>query len=240
MKDGILQSDSSDKAKLHHVGVRGLLLSWIRDFLTGRTQLSCLGRKKSCTSGVTSGVPQGTVLGLLLFLVFINDIPDAVKSNIHLFTDNALLYRTIHSSEDATVLQDDLTHLQSWEKTWQMAFNPDKCEVLRVTNKKQIVDAHYSIHRTTLHTVDAAKYLSVTIQGSLSWKAHVNSISKKANSTLGFLRRNLRARLYYLCPPYAGIWIISLGPSIQRPCEEDRHGAEKRCPLCKGRSRPAA
>ena len=178
--------------KLHHVGVRGLLLSWIRDFLTGRTQQVVLEGKKSCTSGVTSGVPQGTVLGPLLFLVFINDLPDAVRSNIRLFADDALLYRTIHSSEDATALQDDLTHLQSWEKTWQMAFYPDKCEVLRVTNKKKIVDAHYSIHGTTLHTVDAAKYLGVTIQGSLSWKAHVNNISKKANSTLGFLRRNLR------------------------------------------------
>ena len=73
-----------------------------------------------------------------------------------------------------------------------MAFNPDKCEVLRVTNKKKIVDVHYSIHGTTLHTVDADTYLGMTIQGSLSWKTHVNNISKKANSTLGFLRRNLR------------------------------------------------
>ena len=172
--------------------MRDNLLAWIHDFLTGRTQQVVLEGKRSCTTNVTSGVPQGTVLGPLLFLVFINDLPDAVTSNIRLFADDALLYRSIHSNDDAKTLQDDLNHLQTWEKTWQMAFNPDKCEVLRITNKKKFIDAQYSIHGTTLNTVNDGKYLGVTIQGSFSWKNHVNNITKKANNTLGFLRRNLR------------------------------------------------
>ena len=178
--------------KLHHIGVRGLLLAWIRDFLTGRTQQVTIEGKVSSSSCVTSGVPQGTVLGPLLFLVFINDMPDVVKSNIRLFADDALLYRSIHSIDDVITLQNDLDSLQSWESTWQMAFNPDKCEVLRVTKKKNIVNAHYTIHGTELQNVDSAKYLGVSIQESLSWKVHVNNICKKANCTLGFLRRNLR------------------------------------------------
>ena len=159
--------------------MRGLLLAWIRDFLTGRTQQVILEGKVSNTSLVSSGVPQGTVLGPLLFLVFINDLPDTVRSNIQLFADDALLYRSIHSSKDVDILQNDLNQLQLWESTWLMSFNPDKCEVLRVTKKKNIWDAQYSIHGTVLQTVESAKYLGVTIHKSLSWNAHINNMCKK-------------------------------------------------------------
>ena len=103
----------------------------IRDFLLGRTQQVVLEGKKSYTSNVTSGVPQGTVLGPLLFLVFITGMPNTVSSNIRLFADDALLYPTIHTDEDALALQTDLDNLQTWERKWQMSFNPDKCEVLK-------------------------------------------------------------------------------------------------------------
>ncbi len=146
---------------------------------------------KSTSAVVTSGVPQGIVLGPLLFLVFINDLPEAVSSSIRLFADDALLYRCIRSDTDVKQLQDDLDHLQTWEKTWLMSFNPDKCEVLRVTNKTNIIDAHYSIHGTVLRTVDEATYLGITIHKNLSWKPHLSKICKKANSTRGFLQRNL-------------------------------------------------
>ena len=98
-------------AKLQHYGVRGKTLSWILSFLAGRTQQVILEGQASSTSPVTSGVPHGTVLGPLLFLVYIND-----------------LYRIIKSPEDTQALQDDLDALQQWEKYWLMSFNPDKCE----------------------------------------------------------------------------------------------------------------
>ena len=146
--------------KLHHLGVRGILLDWVRDFLSGRTQQVVLEGKRSQTAKVTSGVPQGTVLGPLLFLVFINDMPDSVTSNIRLFADDALLYRSIKTNNDAEALQKDLDDLQSWEKLWQMYFNPDKCEVLRITNKRKIVNAEYSIHNTT-HQHDLVNQLEM-------------------------------------------------------------------------------
>ena len=180
---------------LHHLGVHRVLLNWIRDFLSGRTQQVVFEGKRSYTSNVTSGVPQGTVLGPLLFLVFINGMPDAVYSNICLFADNALFYRTIHTNEDALALQTVLDNLQTWERKWQISFNLNKCEVLRITNKRKIINSSYSFHGTALQTVDEAKYLGVTIQRNLNWKPHVqfvNSICKKANSTSGFLQRNLR------------------------------------------------
>ena len=73
----------------------------------------------------------------LLFLVYINDMPARVTSKARLFADDCLLYRPITATEDATTLQDDLNELQKWEEKWQMSFNPDKCEVLRITKKRK-------------------------------------------------------------------------------------------------------
>ena len=87
----------------------------------------------STAKHVISGVPQGTVLGPLLFLVYINDLPSHVQSTPRLFADDCLLYRRINARSDCDILQNDLDRLQEWVAIWQMCFNPDKCEVLRVT-----------------------------------------------------------------------------------------------------------
>ena len=109
-----------------------------------------------------------------------------------MFADDCLLYRTIHSQQDAVILQEDLNMLQQWEAKWLMSFNPGKCEVLRVTNKrKHIIHTHYKIHGMILDTVDKTKYLGVTIQSKLNWKPHIHTITKKANSVRAFLQRNL-------------------------------------------------
>jgi hypothetical protein len=98
-----------------------------------------------------------------------------------------------NTHEDSTTLQTDLDNLQKWEEEWLMLFKPDKCEVLRITNKrKNIVTGHCTIHNQALNTVDNAKYLGVTINKKLHWGTHIDRKIKKANSTLGFLRRNLR------------------------------------------------
>jgi len=93
---------------------------------------------------VISGVPQGTVLGPLLFLAYINDLPLAASSFAKLFADDCLLYRRINTTQDTIILQSDLNNLQKWEARWQMMFNTDKCEVLRITlNKKNVIYHHY-------------------------------------------------------------------------------------------------
>ena len=113
--------------KLKHYGVRGNILSWIEDFLSARTQEIIIEGSKPSPSPVMSGVPQGTVLGPLLFLVYINDMPECVKSEIKLFVDDSLLYRRIQNIADCHQLQEDLNKLQEWEQRWQMGFNADKC-----------------------------------------------------------------------------------------------------------------
>ena len=129
------------RLKLHHYGVRGKLLDWIVSFLSKRTQRVTIEGISSKTAPVTSGVPQGTVLGPLLFLVYINDLPECVQSNSRLFADDSLVYRTIKSREDTKILQDDMDKLQEWEERWMMNFNPDKCQVLCVSNKRKNITA---------------------------------------------------------------------------------------------------
>ena len=176
--------------KMDHYGVQGGALNLIGDFLNQRTPKVLVNGEQSETCPVTSGVPQGTVLGPLLFLAYINDMPECVTSTCRLFADDSLVYRRIKTPADAFLLQQDLKELEAWELLWQMSFNPDKCEVLRITNKRNPIVTNYIIHGKELATVKSAKYLGVTITSKLSWNNHVSNISKKANSTLAFLQRN--------------------------------------------------
>ena len=178
--------------KLKHLGITGSLLAWITDFLRERTQSVVVRGTFSEKIAVKSGVPQGTVLGPLLFLTYINDMPLAVKSKIALFADDTYLYKVIKSLLDTFALQNDINQLTKWEKLWSMEFHPDKCFVLRVTNKRKCIDADYSIHDQKLERVDHANYkIGVTISKDLSWKKHVQRITAKATNTRLFLQRNL-------------------------------------------------
>ena len=179
--------------KLQAIGIDGFTLRWIRSFLSQRDQTVVLEGSSSDTKPVTSGVPQGTVLGPLLFLVYINDLPQCVtSSHTRLFADDCLIYKEIRSQADADKLQVDLDALQEWEQQWMMSFHPQKCQLLRITRKKSPVKASYVIHGHTLAEADTAKYLGVSLHKHSSWSPHVNATAKKANGTRAFLQRNLR------------------------------------------------
>jgi hypothetical protein len=145
--------------------------------------------EKSNETTVDSGVPQGTVLGPILFLRHINDLPDSVTSSIRLFAYDCLLYRTIKTAKDHQKLQADLEQLEIWAKDWGMRFNAKKCYILSI-NKKS--NKFYSLDNHILQEVQDNPYLGLQISNDLKWSMHINNISKKANATLGFLRRNLR------------------------------------------------
>ena len=120
-------------AKLKHYGIRGTNLKWIETFLSDHTQQVVVDGETSSTAPVISGIPQGSVLGPILFLAFINDMPDCVKAQCRLFADNSIIYRTVNSQENAIKLQLDLDALHQWESDWGMTFNPSKCNVIHVT-----------------------------------------------------------------------------------------------------------
>ncbi|MCG7866607.1 MAG: reverse transcriptase family protein, partial [Candidatus Thiodiazotropha taylori] len=178
--------------KLDHYGIRGEVYQWIRSFLSNRTQQVVVDGENSYSAPVISGVPQGTVLGPLLFLIFINDLPQTIQSNVRLFADDCIVYRELNSSYDCEILQQDLHNLENWERTWGMEFHPAKCNVMRVTNSRQPVVKPYTLKGHQLAVDASSKYLGIDLTSNLDWKTHVDRITKKSNSILGFLRRNLR------------------------------------------------
>ena len=135
---------------------------------------------------VVSGVPQGTILGPVLFLLFINDLSNCVKNSIKLFADDCKVYKPISSVNDCVSLQDDLNSVCAWTRNWQLSFNKDKCVVLRV---RKNTDFTYSMDGKALKSVKEQKDLGVTISDTLKPSVHIHNIAKKANQRLGMIRR---------------------------------------------------
>ena len=175
--------------KLRAYGIHGQLHQWITSFLCNRLMKVVVEGECSNDVTVDSGVPQGTVLGPLLFLCHINDLPDTVRSQVRLFADDCLLYREVTSHEDHIILQQDLANLERWATKWGMRFNATKCYILSVRQKSTFF---YQLNGTILQGVQTNPYLGVMLSSDMKWSTHINNICKKASTTLGFIRRNLR------------------------------------------------
>ena len=175
--------------KLSEYGIKGSTLQWLECFLTQRTMRVVIEGIQSEATTVDSGVPQGTVLGPLLFLCHINNLPECVSSQVRLFADDCLLYREISTFNDHVTLQKDLKNLEDWADLWGMRFNATKCYILSISNKTSF---NYQLNNTILKTVSTNPYLGILFSNDLKWSNHISKISKKANSTIGFLQRNLK------------------------------------------------
>ena len=178
--------------KLQYLGIQSHALDWVKSFLTNRRQRVAVDGVFSAYAPVCSGVPQGSVLGPVLFLCYINDMPTCVSSKLRLFADDSIIYRPIKSLSDCLALQRDLLSLESWEATWGMRFHPEKCNVMRMTRRKSPILHQYTLKGHTLVAVANAKYLGVTLSGDLTWNSHIDAITNKSNRTLGFVRRNIQ------------------------------------------------
>ena len=174
--------------KLEFYGITGPVHNWIRSFLKGRTQSVMVEGEHSRKDSVLSGVPQGTVLGPLLFLLFVNDLPNCVSegTRTRLFADDCLVYREIRSQQDRVQLQADLDALGAWSARWGMRFNTSKCEILQVgTGLRTLPATHfYTLNGDVLKLVSSAKYLGVLLTHNLSWSEHIHAMAAKANSKL--------------------------------------------------------
>ena len=182
--------------KLTALGIHPQTVLWIRDWLSNRTHQVTVNGVISTSRSVTSGVPQGSVLGPLLFLTFINDMPIVTQhSKLKLFADDSLLYNQIKTQQDTDNLQSDLNNLITWSETWQMKFNPQKCETMRISRistQPQTIPHNYHINSTPLTPVQTVKYLGIHIDDKLSFTTHVKEVCKKATNVLHLLMRSLK------------------------------------------------
>ena len=122
--------------KLSVYGIQGKIATWLSEFLGGRLQRVVLNQATSGWTPVISDVPQGSVLGPLLFLLYVIDIPDLVQSNLKMFADDIKIYRAIYSTSDSLLLQQDLDKLSEWTQKWLLRFSVPKCVVLTLGNSR--------------------------------------------------------------------------------------------------------
>ena len=199
--------------KLASCGIHGPINDWIRAFLTGRTTSVVVDGESSDSSRVLSGVPQRTVLGPLLFLIYINDMSSQVSTGTYkrLFADDCLVYCEIHTIQDQEILQHHLLQLQKWADCWGMRFNPNICYILHISRGQSSI-RFYELCFVILQSVTSAKYLGITIRHDLHWGDHVNSVAVKGNTTLHFIHRNLK-----YCP--RSTWAMAYCCLVRSPLE---------------------
>ena len=136
-------------SKLNALGIGGDILGWIEAFLSNRKQQVIVEGEKSMWSEVKSGVPQGSVLGPILFVMFINDMPKQLTSVCKMFADDAKLYREVNSTENYNSLQSDLDIMSEWSHKWQLPFNVKKCKCMHfgTRNPKEVYDGKSNVRR---------------------------------------------------------------------------------------------
>jgi hypothetical protein len=193
--------------KVEAYGIVGNVLRWIDNWLTGREQRVVLNQQCSDWSDVISGVPQGSVLGPLLFVLFINDIDRSVVNRLLKFADDTKLFGCVSTQQQIDVLRADLNTLFKWSEEWQMVFNVEKCKVMHFG--KSNVKTVYNMGVGTLSVTDAEKDLGVIVQNDLKVSQQCVKVTKTANQVLGMIKRTFKSR--------SNCIILRLYKSLVRP-----------------------
>ena len=178
--------------KLQAYDISGVILNWINAFLNGRTQRVFVNGIASRKEAVHSGVPQGSVLELLLFVLYINDLLDTLLCHCMMFTHDTKSFREITDVADMKMLQNDLHLMEKWSKIWLLQFHPGKCVVITVGIWWNIIQVYpYELLSTGLEHVLEEKDLGIIIDSELSFESHIEAKLGTANQMLGLIRRSL-------------------------------------------------
>ena len=165
-------------------------MEWIRDFLSNRQHRVVINEPHSAWATVASRIPQGSLLEPLLFVIYVNNMPDVVKSFLYMFADDAKLFTRVKETYGTSQLQHDLNALSDWADTWQLTFNAKKCKTmqLRKNNPKTTYSLTTSSGVSLLEPTQAEKYLGVMVDDQLTFTSHVQAAVNKANTTIGLIR----------------------------------------------------
>ena len=178
------------KIKAH--GISGKLYKWIEQWLTGRKQRVVVKGQTSSWEDVMSGVPQGSVLGPLLFIIYINDIDSNIVSTLSKFADDCKIKYKVSTEEDTDTIQTDIDTLGDWSDKWQLVFHPDKCKTLHLGfNNKQ---KQYYIKNQPIKSVPFEKDLGVYTTQDLKQHKQVAELVKRANRMLGMIKRAITCK----------------------------------------------
>ena len=153
-------------------------LNWITDFLSERHQRVVINDSRSSWQPVKSGIPQGSVLGPVLFLIYINTIPDKIASKIYLFTDDAKLYRQIEDKSDVTRIHEDLQSLETWSGQSLSSFIIDKCVHMTIGNKKLDMERIFKINGKNIKEVQLKKDVGIWLDKKLTFETHITKKSQ--------------------------------------------------------------
>ena len=176
--------------KLEAYGVTGKVKSWITSFLSDRRQRVVVRGCSSPWVPVTSGVPQGSVLGPALFVLFINDLPESVRSSIKIFADDTKIYSSVSPSPStgSDQLQQDLDAAIAWSDLWQLPFNEAKCKVLHIGPRNPCHS--YTMRGLELESVSSEKDLGIHLDSALKFRKQASSAAAKGNQMLALVRRS--------------------------------------------------
>lgn len=174
--------------KLKSFGLSDSVVRWFATYLNNRPQFVVIGGSKSSRIVPTSGVPQGSILGPLLFIMFINDLLESLASCSG-FADDLKLYRSISNSYDCELLQDDLSKVVDWCRQNKMSLNVDKCAVMSITHSREKRMFPYAVDNDLLKRVTVKKDLGIILDEKLSFREHIDEITRKAYRMLGFIFR---------------------------------------------------
>ena len=183
-------------SKLRSYGVRPEVIRWIESFLVHRQQRTGVRGHFSGWTKVLSGIPQGSVLGPLLFIIYINDLPDMLGGEIYLFADDAKIFKHIKSEHDVHDLQQTCDALQHWSDRWLLKLNVSKCMMIPISAGAGGSGSTYRLVKEgkveNLQTVNKVKDLGITVDSRLGFKDHIHDKVNKAYSMLGVIRRNFK------------------------------------------------